>query len=86
MCESRICRDFITQPLHLDEVCYDATLGLVALRASLEEPFASLCQNQHPHITVAKAQTSSGNAQEVRSVELHLIFLLCFILGSVIVC
>ncbi|CAK9094882.1 RNA 3'-terminal-phosphate cyclase (ATP), partial [Durusdinium trenchii] len=45
-------------------VCYDATLGLVALRASLEEPFASLCQNQHPHITVAKAQTSSGNAQE----------------------
>lgn len=38
----------------LQAVCYDATLGLVALRASLEEPFASLCQNQHPHITVAK--------------------------------
>ena len=31
------------------------TVGLVALRVSLDEPCASLCQNLQPHITVAKA-------------------------------
>lgn len=30
------------------------TLGLVALRVSLDGPCASLCQNLQPHITVAK--------------------------------
>lgn len=36
------------------EVCYDCSgPGLLALRVTLEAP--AMCQNQHPHITVAKA-------------------------------
>ncbi|CAJ1361489.1 unnamed protein product [Effrenium voratum] len=33
-------------------LCYDVLLGLIALKVSLDH--ASLCQNPHPHITVAK--------------------------------
>lgn len=36
-------------------VCYDRSgAGLLALRVNLETPYAELCQNRHPHITVAK--------------------------------
>ncbi|CAJ1336973.1 unnamed protein product, partial [Effrenium voratum] len=35
-------------------VCYDASLGLVALRVALKDSVGKLCQNLHPHITVAK--------------------------------
>eukprot|EP00435_Cladocopium_sp_Y103_P030006 s802_g7.t1 len=36
-------------------VCYDKSgPGLLALRVTLEALYAELCQNRHPHITVAK--------------------------------
>lgn len=35
-------------------VCYDPRAGLLALRVTLQTPYVELCQNQHPHITVAK--------------------------------
>ena len=43
------------------EVCYDRSgAGLLALRVNLETPYAELCQNRHPHITVAKAGKGVG--------------------------
>lgn len=35
-------------------LCWDESLGLIALRASLDSTCAHLCQNLHPHITVAR--------------------------------
>ena len=35
-------------------LCWDAGLGLIALRVALDDTCAALCQNCHPHITVAK--------------------------------
>ncbi|CAE7438604.1 RTCA [Symbiodinium sp. CCMP2592] len=35
-------------------LCWDEGLGLIALRASLDSTCAHLCQNLHPHITVAR--------------------------------
>ena len=35
-------------------LCWDESLGLIALRVSLDETCAHLCQNLHPHITVAR--------------------------------
>ena len=39
--------------LTVDAVCYDPS-GLIALRVTLPHPCAAFCQNQYPHITVAK--------------------------------
>ncbi|CAJ1428900.1 unnamed protein product, partial [Effrenium voratum] len=41
-------------PVSIHSVCYDASLGLVALRVALKDSVGKLCQNLHPHITVAK--------------------------------
>ena len=35
-------------------LCWDEGLGLIALRVSLDSTCAQLCQNLHPHITVAR--------------------------------
>lgn len=48
-------------PVRRAEVCYDRSgAGLLALRVNLETPYAELCQNRHPHITVAKAGKGVG--------------------------
>ena len=46
-------------PRSFVEVCYDPS-GLIALRVTLPHPCAALCQNQYPHITVAKVWWRAG--------------------------